>query len=350
MTQAQKSPEQIERQIASTRADIDQTISALQDKLSPGQLLDQALGYVKEGGGELAGNFGRTVRENPVPLALMGASLAWLMISSRGGSGASAERERTWRDADAYEATGPRAATSAASPGAGGVSRGSASAGTGASSGGSSAAAATGKIKSKAESAVEGAGAKARRLGEKAESLASDAGERISAARDAASRGLDGARDRAGVYADEARAKAVRARDAAGQFARENPLAVGALALAAGATLAALLPTTRREDELMGEKSDEIKGKAKTVASEQVQKATKAAEVARDAAEEELTRGGSSPKPAGAGSGQTNKAASAPAQGDRTSAGQGSGVPDRSTGQAETSDLSSDSLKRPKTS
>lgn len=75
-----RSPEQIEREIGELRAQISDTLDAVQDKLSPGELLDQALGYAK-GGGAVAADIGRGMRDNPIPATLFGISLAWLWYS-----------------------------------------------------------------------------------------------------------------------------------------------------------------------------------------------------------------------------------------------------------------------------
>lgn len=75
--------EQYAEKIKDTRADIDKTLNTLEDKLSPKELWDQALKW-SEGAREFSLNFGRTVRENPVPAALMGISLLWLMTAGTG--------------------------------------------------------------------------------------------------------------------------------------------------------------------------------------------------------------------------------------------------------------------------
>ncbi|MCD6073171.1 MAG: hypothetical protein K0Q70_54 [Rhodospirillales bacterium] len=75
-----RSPEQIERDISELRAQISDTLDAVQHKLSPGQLLDQALSYAKDGGA-VAANIGRGMRDNPIPASLFGLSLAWLWYS-----------------------------------------------------------------------------------------------------------------------------------------------------------------------------------------------------------------------------------------------------------------------------
>lgn len=229
MTMTTESPEQLEERIARTRAEIDMTLDAIQEKLSPGRLLDQVLDYTKENGGAFAGNLGRSVRDNPVPAALLGIGLGWLMFAGR-------------RPQHDY---------------------------------GRSYAGEMDFIPEQGDSDVEGAGAAGESMGHrisemadvgkaKAERLAGDARHLAGAAGD----GVSAARQR--TYESAARVKdgAYRARASAGHFIEENPLVVGALALAAGAAVGALLPSTRREDELMGASAERFRDIAKAEARE----------------------------------------------------------------------------------
>lgn len=72
--------EQYAEEIKHTRTDIDKTLHTLEDRLSPKELWDQALRW-SEGAREFSYNLGRMIRENPIPSALMGISLAWFMAS-----------------------------------------------------------------------------------------------------------------------------------------------------------------------------------------------------------------------------------------------------------------------------
>src|SRR5690606_30659196 len=55
----------------------------LRDKISPGQLMDEALGYFKDGDAQrFLGNFKHQIRDNPLALALIGSGVAWLMAGS----------------------------------------------------------------------------------------------------------------------------------------------------------------------------------------------------------------------------------------------------------------------------
>ncbi|MFC3713629.1 DUF3618 domain-containing protein [Sphingoaurantiacus capsulatus] len=90
--------------------------------------------------------------------------------------------------------------------------------------------------------------------------------DRAGEARDYASEKLAAARERTSDYASRAKAKASKARRAAGEGVKENPLAVALVGVAAGALIGALLPRTRREDELLGEQRDRLVGAGKAAA------------------------------------------------------------------------------------
>ncbi len=65
------------------RAYVAETLDALQDKMSVGNIVDDAVRSFSRYGGDVAGNLGRQVRQNPLPLILTGIGLAWLMSSGR---------------------------------------------------------------------------------------------------------------------------------------------------------------------------------------------------------------------------------------------------------------------------
>lgn len=94
-----ESTDQIERDLEHTRAHLDATIDALQTKLSPGQMVDQAVAYVREGGGaDFARNLGRKVRDNPLPVTLAAVGLGWLMVAGDGRRERASSRRWTGRD------------------------------------------------------------------------------------------------------------------------------------------------------------------------------------------------------------------------------------------------------------
>src|SRR5947207_15332036 len=82
---------QLEREAEQSRAQLALTLDELRERITPGQLVDQAVDYAKDsGGGMFVRNLGRQVTGNPLPVALIGAGIAWLMVSNSGRSVASA--------------------------------------------------------------------------------------------------------------------------------------------------------------------------------------------------------------------------------------------------------------------
>ena len=80
---AQKDSQIFEREIDQTRAALDRTLSALGKKLSPSDLLDKATSYFCVHGGEMAKAVGRFAKDNPVPVALMGVGVAWILLTPK---------------------------------------------------------------------------------------------------------------------------------------------------------------------------------------------------------------------------------------------------------------------------
>ena len=72
-----RTPEQIEHELEETRSEISRTIEAIQHRISPGQLANDAYGYLRDsGGGDFAKNLGSAAKNNPVPIVLVGLGLA----------------------------------------------------------------------------------------------------------------------------------------------------------------------------------------------------------------------------------------------------------------------------------
>jgi hypothetical protein len=224
--ESHKDPAQLEHEIDQQRHHIEQIMSALENKLSPGEMFDRMLNLGKGGGREFAGNLAQTVKANPVPALLTAAGLMWLYSSSRnntmGGAMASGYGTTT---------TGTTASASHAD----------ASTGMHGSSGG---------MREKLGSARS-------RVSESAHHVAGSVRERAHGAAETARRG-----------ADTARRGVTRANDGFRHMLDENPMAAGAIGIAVGALLGSMIPTTRKEDELMGETRERITGKARDLARE----------------------------------------------------------------------------------
>jgi hypothetical protein len=250
MRQDDRPTETIEAEIARTRADIDATLSAIQDRLTPGQLVDQGLDYLRHSGAnEFVSNLGNSVKYNPLPVTLVGIGIAWLMVSGNRPARASGET---------LEAEG--AAT---------------------------------RLR-------ERAGETMSRVSEAAGSARETMAGSAQAARESFSHAQKRASERAKRIAEGARHQIERARGGYEYMVHEQPLALGAIGLAVGAAIAAAVPRTRTEDQWMGEARDRLAEKAKDAGREQLHKAERVAAAAGSAAGEEAGRQGSA-KQAGFG-------------------------------------------------
>jgi Protein of unknown function (DUF3618) len=75
--------EQFEREAEETRWQLAGTFEELRDRMTPGRVVDQVVDYMRDGpAAEFLRNLKREVRENPMPLVLIGIGIAWLMLAS----------------------------------------------------------------------------------------------------------------------------------------------------------------------------------------------------------------------------------------------------------------------------
>ncbi len=267
-----KSSAEIEREVHQSRAEVEQTLGAIQDRLSPGQLIDQAVGYFRGGGAEFARNLGDSITQNPLPVTLVGVGLAWMMLSGqRSARNGDDVEPRYWQDSpDDLEKPYVGLADEYRTYAGSGADRDTEGFGE--------------QVIDAGRSAKEKLG----ELGDQARELGAEAGERFGRARrDAADRAYE-ARERARHHGRRAKQSILRSFN-------EQPLVLGAIGLAIGAALGAALPPSEAEDRLMGEAGDTALRRAKEVGREQAQKARAAAEAVVDAAREEAGEQGLAP-------------------------------------------------------
>lgn len=249
-----RSSAQIEREVEGSRARLSESLDALRDQVSPGHLMDQAVEYVRgSGGAEFAQNLGKAVRDNPLPVLLIGAGVGWLLLSgSKPSERGAAEPRRALPPPGTSYGTGY---------------------GTGASSGAAGADEVGG---SSGPSLTERAGAAAHGIGERVSDAASQAYQTVAGAAgsvaDSAGSAAGTVTQRATELGHDLRDHASRAGGSAqqglGWLLQEQPLVLGAIGVAVGAAVGALLPGTRVEDRLMGETSDSVTRQVKTAAQE----------------------------------------------------------------------------------
>jgi hypothetical protein len=279
---------EIEREINDNRRRIEERIEAIQERMSPGQLVDEVIAYAKQGTvADYVASLGNAAKANPLPLALMGISLAWLMVSpavARKSGGSSEEMGdepeelpfatvsgAMWRESTVEE-DGQR--YSYFSDRSGG-----------------------GRFKALTNEA-----------GHRAGNFIDESGKIYGGFVDAMGRHVTDIRNEAGVLLDEAsgwlsntwrqignsassvqgalsdtgrkmrqgsvsagqslRRETARLNDTLVRQFRDQPLVGGALAFAAGAAIGASLPRTEQEDEMIGETGDKIRRQISNSVSE----------------------------------------------------------------------------------
>src|ERR1051325_38069 len=75
--------EQLEREVEDARADLASSLDALRNRLTPGQIVEEALDYARDTPvAEFARNVSRDVQANPMPLIVIFAGIAWACIAA----------------------------------------------------------------------------------------------------------------------------------------------------------------------------------------------------------------------------------------------------------------------------
>lgn len=247
-----RSSQDIEREVEATRGDLDRTVEALKDKMSPGQIIDELTAAFKGSGSmDMVSNLGSQVRDNPLAVAMIGAGFAWLMMGDRSAKGASSTYSAMQSDMQEPRQYGEEYAFSEETSDGPGLAAKAKDAALGAASGVKHAAGdlkhkaadLAGQVKHGAQSAGSGAGA----LGRSAKQTFTDTLE-------------------------------------------HEPLIVAGLGLALGAALGAALPATALEDRSFGEARDRLVEKGREKAKEGIDTAKHAAAAAYDGVKDEADR------------------------------------------------------------
>ena len=270
-----RSPEEIEADINETRSHLDDTLSDFQSRFSSDSMMNTAMDYVKsDSAKEYFSNLGRSVKENPVPAAMIGLGIGWLMYSSNSSnrsvpSGFNDKRQAQARHAAVettpqtheYDAVYNQGTSTHQTPPPGGP--GAYAFGPGSD--------ATDSTSNSTDGLRQRAGDAFGTAGDKARNIKSGAGDHMSRMKQSSSEQLHNASS--------------KARDTGNwlnQMAHDNPVAAGAIGLAAGALLGSLLPSTRTEQRAMGDTRDQLVNKAAEAGSEQLNRASDKAQEKTD--------------------------------------------------------------------
>jgi ElaB/YqjD/DUF883 family membrane-anchored ribosome-binding protein len=206
---------------------------------------------VREGGPGIV----RAIRQNPVPAVLTGIGLTWLFVNRRRGSSG---QTRYYRDR-AYAYDYP---TRYEDQGRSGSSAGQA----------------LGRAQS--------------RVGDATSRAQDKVGDAAAQAQDKAGEVASRTQDRVSNLTEQARYQASRASGGFQRMVRENPLAMGAVGVGAGAAIGLAIPQSTQEHEVMGEARDTLVEKAQEKAQDAQQRVQRVADEAQSAAKEEAENQG----------------------------------------------------------
>jgi len=92
-------PEDLERDVAEERARVDAALDEVQRRLTPGQLIDEVLHHGRGAGTDFVANLGRTLAANPIPTALVGVGLMWLLLGPKPTMAITTDKEPAASDA-----------------------------------------------------------------------------------------------------------------------------------------------------------------------------------------------------------------------------------------------------------
>jgi hypothetical protein len=292
-----KTSAELEREVNEQRDRVEARIGEIKERLSPGQLVDELLSDSGEGGSKFASNLGQQLTANPLPAALVGVGLAWLIGSSVNASNAAgAPALRPYRDNDEYPyarlpSGGLRRVSHSADEDGRWWTEFESNEGT--------------RYKAEADSLGRRAGHFTDQAGKRFSGFIDDAGNRIRQFQDESGNILDGAmgwashawqdtRKGVGQQVHDLQHAASDAASGAMSGARnfgsnvtgglqsqtdqltrqisslfdQQPLIAGAVAFAAGAALGAALPHTATEDQVLGEQADKVRDKATAAAGD----------------------------------------------------------------------------------
>ncbi|MGQ9426266.1 DUF3618 domain-containing protein [Gilvimarinus sp. F26214L] len=245
-----KDPSQLEREVDEQRREIGDTIHALEEKFSSREVFNQASGYLREHGGDFARSLSNSVKANPLPVALTAVGVLWMMVGQRPST-----RMPSY-SSDSSEHSSSKMA--------GLKDKGA-------------------QLKGKGSAARERMSAGAHDLRSRAGATGRNLRDKVSGAREGLSHSMEGARGSLG-----------NARGSFEHYLREQPMAVGALGIALGALVGAVLPRTQMEDRTFGDVGEQARSKAADLAEKGYQKAGEMGDSVRREAEDAL---GSEHKP-----------------------------------------------------
>jgi hypothetical protein len=262
-----KTAAEVELEVEASRQDLDRTVEALKEKMTPGQIFDEASRAMGGAGNQILSKFVEQAKENPMPLAVMGLGLAWLMTSQNKRPAYAGAYQPQGYATETYSSDGYGAYGSQSDGGGG---RGKVS---------GAAHAVADKASGALSSAKEGLASAKHGLA----NAASGAAQSTRSAAGNLSSMAGGAASKVGEYRQQAQRKVAETYD-------NDPMMIGAVGLVVGAVVGAALPSTQVENRTFGSARDRILDKGKDLAQDGLDQAKGVAQAAYGSVKSEIER------------------------------------------------------------
>ena len=251
--------DEIQQEIERTRGEMAGTLQAIEDKLSPRQLLNQAVDTMRELTSDRS-RLGAAMRDNPMPLLIIGLGLGWLAFSGSRRSEARPARGGESADLASGWAAGKSEADYASAAGIGGSGYGA--------EGGSGYGAEIGDEAARAAASLRG----------RAQQMAGQARQNLQRAGDVT-------RQRMSEWSRSAGDVASQSWDAY----QDHPLTAGVAAAVVGAAIGAMLPRTPVEGRVLGGAVEDIVSRARETGNELMDRAGRVAKTALNVARQQVS-------------------------------------------------------------
>lgn len=286
-------PDEIRDDIEDTRTQMSQTVDAIQERLDPQRLKDQAMesaqslkdqaidsardatigkaeravSSASDTAKETGSGIVETIKQNPIPAALIavGAGWLWMNRTSASSSRRGMDYSRPYYSAS-YRGDYPRGYP---------MDRYGANWQPESSSG-------SGRATEQAQETMSRTASRAQ----------DQAGQMMSQAQDQVGQLTDQAQQQVGQWTNQAQDQMHSLSNQLDTLLHENPLAVAAVALGIGAAVGLAVPETPQENQWMGQARDTVMDKAQDAAQDTMQKMQQVASKAQDAAQQEAQQQG----------------------------------------------------------
>ncbi len=254
---------QIEAEIEQTRAEMSETINAIQERLSPQHLAEQAKDAVYDAtigtAKGVGSNMLETIKQNPLPAAIAALSIGWLFRKSSSMNNQNSNQSRRYatqpyqpyQQYQPYEQYGydTRYRSAAYDDRSAGITD---------------------------------------RVGDVAENVKDRVGDVAENVKDQAQHMASNVRHQAEHYGDQAMEQVDEARDWLQHTMNTNPMALAAVAVAVGTAVGLALPGTPVENRVMGEARESLVEKVQETASQTIDKVQNVAKEVASTAEDEV--------------------------------------------------------------